>query len=259
MDDTKPPEAKPSLWETIARLCKEHPIVGPLGVLGALASIIAVPLAFIFWCWPVTPKRELTYAIQPVRAAIVQVNRQSDIVVTYKGQRITGDLCAAQVMIANAGAEPIEYADILGPVALVVSNAAVIECNTNIPAKDGTDFLVETNIASGRINLSWKILEQGDNPVVQILYAGQRNAPIVLEGRVKGQGPIKQVAWPESKSVRWRHFATGWLGGLVGMAAALVVSGRKGKRRNLILAGLTLLTVCIVMYCLDRYFPAVLR
>jgi hypothetical protein len=141
-------------------------VVGPLGVVGALASIVAVPLAVIFWLWPVTPKRDLTYAIQPVRTSIVQVNQASDIAVTYKGKPINGDLSAAQIMIANAGKEPIEQSDIISPIAFAISNASIVEFSVSVPPKTGTDLTVTATLGSNRVALAWKILERGDNPVM---------------------------------------------------------------------------------------------
>ena len=191
-------ETKPSLWQTIARLCKEHPLVGPIGVVGALASIIAIPLAIVFRIRPTVPKPELTYAIQPVRTAIVQVNRTSDIGVTYKRKPIHGDLTAAQIMIANAGKEPIEAKDVLVPITLVVSNAEILEYSFSTPPLAGTAFSLGANLPTNRLSMSWKVLEHGDNPVIQILYAGERNAPIMLEGRIQGQPALKEVKWPMS-------------------------------------------------------------
>jgi hypothetical protein len=187
-------ETKASLWARSFEYFSKHPIVFLIGLAGAIASIY-------FGFWPKYPHRELTYAIQPVRTAIVQVNQKSDIVVTYKGKPVVGDLEAAQIMIANAGQEPIERNDILSPLALVVSNATIVERSLSVPAKIGTEFTLSTNLGTPRLSLDWKVLERGDNPVIQVLYAGERNASIALEGRTKGQEKPTIVAWPSAGKI----------------------------------------------------------
>jgi hypothetical protein len=108
--------------------------------------------------------------------------------------------------------------------------------------------------------LSWKILERGDNPVIQVVYAGKRDAPITLEGRIKGQQSIKQVAWPAaSAAAMWRLFVTFMVGGVIGLAAGLIVLPAKSTRRNLIIGVLSLLTVLVVYYFLAAFFPSFLK
>ena len=186
-------------------------IVIVVGILGALASIY-------FGFWPKYPHRELTYAVQPVRTAIVQVNHASDIAVTYKGKPIQGDLSAAQIMIVNAGQEPIEANDIKVPITLSISNAVILERYYNTNELAGTGFIVGTNFPSNSISVDWQLIEQRDKPIIQIVYAGNRDAPITLEGRIKGQGAPKQVSWPSDTKPRWQVFVR------YGLAVMLIFS-----------------------------------
>jgi hypothetical protein len=78
MDEVKPsvPQTEPTLWQRNYEYVKEHWIVFSIMLCGAIASIY-------FGFWPKYPQRELTYAIQPVRTAIVQVSQPTGIAVTY--------------------------------------------------------------------------------------------------------------------------------------------------------------------------------
>jgi hypothetical protein len=134
----------------------------------------------------------------------VQVNHASEIAVTYKGKPIKGDLSAAQIMIVNAGQEPIEANDIKVPITLCISNAEILERYYNTNELAGTGFVVGTNFPSNSISVDWQLIEQRDKPIIQIVYAGNRDASITLEGRIKGQGAPKQVSWPSDSKPRWQ-------------------------------------------------------
>lgn len=168
----------------------------PYGIpfMGGIASIVAIPLALLLW--KALPRhRELTYAIQPIRTTLAQSIENIHILVSFQGKDITNDLNVAQVMLFNAGREPIESSDIVQDISLVVSNASILAVSYSVPPKAGTDIMLHTNAFTDRIVMHWKILEKGDKPVFQVLYAGKRDAPITLEGRIKGQESIPLSSW----------------------------------------------------------------
>jgi hypothetical protein len=109
---------------------------------------------------------------------------------------MAGDLTAAQVMIWNRGREPIRHEDILRPIILAVSNAPIIERSFSREPLAGSDFQLDTNLSAGQLSMDWKILERGDTPIIQIVYAGKRDLPILLDGRIVGQQGPKQLPWP---------------------------------------------------------------
>jgi hypothetical protein len=179
----------------LSRFITKHPLAVLIGFLGAIASIVALPIAIWFAIWPTIPKGELTYAIQPVRTAFVQVSHPSDITVLYKGKPIKGDLSAAQIMISNSGAQPIMANDIRVPISIVVSNAEVLECSFSTAPLSGSGFILATNLPNNHVNLGWDIFEHANKPIIQIVYAGMRDAPIALEGRITDQAEPKEVSW----------------------------------------------------------------
>ena len=187
-----PPEQKRN---GILTFISDHPLGVLIGFIGAIASIIALP----FTIWPILPNRELTYAIQPVRTTLAQSIEHIRITASFQGKEITNDINVAQVMMFNAGRVPIESSDLIKDISLVVSNASILAVSLSVPPKAGTDIILRTNTPSDRITMHWRILEKGDNPVFQIVYAGKRDAPIYFEGRIKEQDSIRQVAWPNKE------------------------------------------------------------
>lgn len=251
MNDTEPTQRN---W--LLRFFSNHPTLGVLGALGSIASIIALP----YTIWPQVPKRELTYCIQPIRTTLVEVNQKSDIAVTYKGTPISGDLTAAQIMIGNAGSEPIRREDIVTPIVLSVSNASIIETSLSTPPLRGTEFRVDTSLASGHLGMDWKILEKGDNPVIQIVYSGKRDLPIVLTGRIVGQAYPKEILWPTTgKGSFWARL--GW--GVCGLCFSCIMftgmivfitEGAQSRRSNIIVGFVTtLLIFCFFYYVLSWF------
>lgn len=173
-----------------------HPAVVLSGII---ASVLGLLVTLYFAFWPIIQKRELTYSVQPVRTPLVEVNNPPDIAVFYKQERISGDLTAAQVMICNSGLEPIKHEDILSPIALSVPGARIIEHSFSRRPFDGSGFHLDTNLSSGQLMIDWKILEQGENPIIQIIYTGKRDLPIVLTGRVVGQQKPRLISWPTDR------------------------------------------------------------
>lgn len=166
----------------VLQFFSNHPLVGFIGLLGSIASLIALPYAIF------TPKRQLTFAINPIRTPIVQLARTSNISVIYNGKPVNADVTAAQVAIWNDGRESIGSEDVLTPIVLrTASNAPIMEIS--FPAtNDVTKFWVDTiNMTNGELRFTWKILEKNDGALLQIIYVGKTNLPITLEGAVKGQ------------------------------------------------------------------------
>jgi len=178
-------EATSKQRSKVLQFFSNHPLLGMLGALGSVASIVALPLAI----WPITPKRELTFYVNPVRTPIVQALKSSDLSVSYKGIVVTGDVTVAQIAIWNAGKEPIRSEDILKSAMLLTSsNCPILETVVLTPARDVTDFKIDfAKGMTGHVGLSWRILEEDDGAVLQIVYAGKPNQKISLDAAVVGQ------------------------------------------------------------------------
>ncbi len=98
-------------------------------------------------------------------------------------------------MIFNNGGLPIETADLISPPRLVISNAEILAVEFKQEAKEGTGLDLVTNFPNNTIPLTWRILEKGDKPILQIFYAGKPDAPIKMEGRIKEQDAIVSLSW----------------------------------------------------------------
>ena len=165
-----------------------HPITGFVGVT---ASVVAIPLAFYFY-YGAEKNPKLVLQSHPVRTAIVQANRVSDLSVSFRGKSVTNDVSAVQLVIWNAGKSPIRHEDILQSVTIVSGpNCPILEASIRHTTRPITGFNLITNeIAQGRITFDWKILEHNDGASIQILYAGPPQKLFENEGAVIGQNTI---------------------------------------------------------------------
>lgn len=201
-----------------------HPLTG-FGV-----GILGIGLAIYFYiAGDKEPK--LMFLAHPIRTSIVQAGKLTDVSVLLRGQPINGDLTAAQFIIWNAGKAPIRHEDILKPIFLsTVSNYPIYEVSIRNVSRDVTKFQIITNeIATGRLGLDWKILEQNDGASIQILYGGNQNLKFYDEGVVVGQDKIPfQVLNLDNRSMTKNVIFAGILCLLIVAMAKWVIDNVKG-------------------------------
>lgn len=244
----------------ILRFFSNHPVVGLIGCLGSIASLIGLP----FTIWPITPHRKLTYCFNPVRTAIVQTRRLSDITVNYRGMTVTGDVTAAHVAIWNAGREPIRAEDVLKTITVTLSNGCQILDAAILKApRDVTGFALDRNqFHNGRVGLSWKIFEHNDAALIQILYAGTSGAGVSLDGVIIGQPEPAEITHPASmRTVRLMRSLSMVLNVIFGLLVGAVVVIWRARPNSLklsrplvaclIAVGLVILVVCAAQLALN--------
>jgi hypothetical protein len=148
-----------------------HPLVG---ILGSVASVIGIPLA-VYLTFASQHEPRLTYIVHPLRAPVVQTGKMSNLKVLINGATIQSDVTAAQIAVWNSGRAPIKSEDILTPILIQTeNNAPILEVTvlkvTRAPVTNIS--LDRTRLPSGIVGVRWRILEQDDGCVLQILLYG---------------------------------------------------------------------------------------
>jgi hypothetical protein len=187
-----------SIKSKILQFFTAHPLLGFIGCLGSLASIIG--LLFSVFPWLAAPRKDLSFCVNPVRTPIVQIARPTDVSVSYKGNPVKGNVTAAQIAIWNAGREPIKGDDVLTPIILHTGTNQIMEASILKATREVSGFQLDSNnIGSNSIGMKWRILEKNDGALLQIVYSGDVNVPVIFEGVLIGQAHLDQVTRIQTK------------------------------------------------------------
>jgi len=172
-----------------------NPVVG---VAGAVASVIGVVLAVYFFVAAKEAPR-LTYLVHPVRSLIVSAHQSSQLSVEFRGQRIGGDVAAAQVAFWNGGSRSIRPENVLRPFVIKVGGAVpILEARIRRKSRKVVDLELDTaRLQHGEVGVTWNILERNDGGVVQLLFAGAVDAPITAEAVIEGQPTVRALGFTE--------------------------------------------------------------
>lgn len=156
-------------------------------VVCGIVTIVSLFASIYFYNASIA-KPELTYYVSSTRIPILQSGKLDNFTLTYFGNQVTNDLSSAEIQIWNAGKQPITKDDILKTVTLKTQHGERIYKTVISTTRDvvGLD-LTKPQEPIGTLPLDWKILEQGDGIKLQIIYAGNVDVPITLDGVIKGQ------------------------------------------------------------------------
>jgi hypothetical protein len=168
----------------------KHPA---FGITTGIASLISIPLS-IYLALANVRKPELSYAFHPNRTKIVAADGDSRLKVTYDGQDVKGNVTAVQFALWNAGAMPIQAADILKRLTLTASTTVrILDATIAHLTRDVTGFrLDDTQKAAGTLAFDWRILEHNDGAAIQIVFEGPPDASFALAGTIVGQRTLSE-------------------------------------------------------------------
>ena len=165
-----------------------HPSIGLIGTVASVAGVFLT----VHYYYAALRSRKLTYYVNPATTSIVKSGRSSDLHVLFRGQPVTTDVTALQVEIWNAGKEAIHSNDILDLIVLKTSTP-ILEASVRRTQRDTSRFTIDSSqIANGLVGLSWRILEQDDGAIIQLIVAGD-SAGVTVSGAIEGQHRIETV------------------------------------------------------------------
>lgn len=191
MPSKRPPSNEDSQPEQgLSQWISRHPKAEGF-VFGIASSLVA---AIIFYVLVESRSRDLSLTVNPSKTTIVRAGQSSDLHVLYKGQNVSADVTGLQIRIWNAGTESIHSEHVLSPIILETSpKVPILEVRKRHDRPEARILLDESQLADGKVGVSWKILEHNDGAVVQFIVAGPSTVTVVGHGSVEGDRTIRLV------------------------------------------------------------------
>lgn len=174
-----------------------HPFWAIIGIVGGLASLISIPLAFYFY-FESKEYPELTFTVHPVKAVLLQKGETSKLSATFEGKTLDGNVTTAQVALWNNGKKAIKSDNILTNQKSILiqteNNIPILEAKVRKASRQEIQCSINSEqISKGMIFVSWLILEKNDGCIIQLIYEGNSNVKINAEGAVEGQNNLIKV------------------------------------------------------------------
>lgn len=172
---------KSLLWRWIT-----HPAVG---LIGTVASIISIPLAFWFYVKTV-PSRELAVVEPPIRSVFLNRDAPATLEVRLNGAQVQRkDVFAVQLAIWNRGNQSIRPENVLETVVFAPEEGTeVVDVTVLRKTRDVCGIAAETKPDHRGAQVTWKILEPGDGAILQLVLAGDQKCRVAGQGTVEGGG-----------------------------------------------------------------------
>lgn len=178
-----------------------------MGIVGSLASVIGVGLAFYFY-YASVQRPELTYYFHPARATVVSAGQSTALSFSYNGKPLDKDVTTLQVALWNAGGSPIRREDVMSRITIQSeSKAPILEAKLRKTSRPEIMFtLDEAKRDEGTITFDWKALEQNDGASIQLIYLGTPAEKFLVSGSVIGQHGIAARRYEESIKTAQEQF-----------------------------------------------------
>lgn len=170
-----------------------------LSVIGVVIGLIGITLAVHYHSQSIQ-ERVPTFYVEPVRAKIFDATGQapSELQVLHRGRAISErSVTAVQIYFWNEGELPIRKADILEPLAIELwPPAEILAAHLVKQSRKVINFSLGAvpESTSNRLPLSFDILEKSDGAAIQIIFAGEPDAPVALKGTIVGVGAPKLLS-----------------------------------------------------------------
>jgi hypothetical protein len=157
----------------------------------AIVSIASISLNIYKFVYPVS-EPNLTYYVSPTRAAIVQQGSITNLSVKFNDAPVQGNMSSAEILIWNNGGNAIKESDIRIPIKIKTQNRQRIYIVRATPTDTNIVVNVDNRADSSELVVKWDILEQDDGFKIQMVYAGDVNLPLSVEGKIIGQKHLTQ-------------------------------------------------------------------
>ena len=158
-----------------------------------ISSVISIVITLVFgyyFLYVGIRQRRPTFYVDPTRTTILDKENAANAplqLLKSNGETITSDVTSIYFYFFNQGPETIKYENIYSPLKIVLSdNAEILDFKVLKVARSVSGIEVTRDSISNSLTIHLKALEEYDGFVGQIIFEGNKNASINLEGGIDG-------------------------------------------------------------------------
>jgi hypothetical protein len=158
-----------------------------------ISSVISIVITIIFgyyFLYVGIRERRPTFYVDPTRTTILDKENADNAplqLLKSNGDTITSDVTSVFFYFFNQGEETIKHENIYSPLRIIIDEKAeILDYKILKVARSvsGIDVIRDTTGNSLTVNL--KALEENDGFAGQIIFEGEKNTPIRMEGGIDG-------------------------------------------------------------------------
>jgi hypothetical protein len=157
-----------------------------------ISSVISIAITIVFgyyFLYIGTIQREPTFYVDPIRTTVIDQHNVEGaplLLLKSNGDTISSDVVSVYFYFFNQGKETIKRENVYAPLKIKVDKATVLDYKIlkSSRAVSGASLTLDT--ISNKLNIDFNALEKGDGIAGQIIFEGDKNATLVLEGGIDG-------------------------------------------------------------------------
>ena len=163
-----------------------------------ISSIISIAITIVFgyyFLYVGYKLREPTFFVDPVRTTILDKKNAEDAplhLVTSKGDTIHSDVVSVYFYFFNQGEETIKSENVYSPLKIRVDTSCrILDFKMIKSARAVSGIQVAIDSTSKFLNVNFRALEKDDGFVGQVIFAGDKDAQLTIEGGIEGAKEFK--------------------------------------------------------------------
>jgi hypothetical protein len=167
-----------------------------------ISSIISIVITLVFgyyFLYVGLRKREPTFYVDPTRTTILDKENAAKaplLLLKSNGDTITSDVTSVYFYFFNQGEETIKQENIYSPLKIVLSdNAEILDFKVLKVTRPVSGIEVNRDSLGQTLNINLKALENNDGFAGQIIFEGNKDTSISLEGGIDGVKQFETHLW----------------------------------------------------------------
>jgi hypothetical protein len=158
-----------------------------------ISSIISIAITIVFgyyFLYIGNRERKPTFYLDPTRTVILDKQNAANAplqLLKSNGDTISSDVTSVYFYFFNQGTETIKQENIYSPLKIILGNRAeILDFKILKVARNVSGIQLTRDTVENALLIDFKALEKDDGFVGQLIFEGNKNASITLEGGIDG-------------------------------------------------------------------------